>query len=375
MPPGENPGSTLARLRPNRLDWPSFGSLIAYALPPRDALGLPPVIDLPRKEVRRPGGGAGVLGTAYETWRVDLAPPCGAMQRDGGGSCPNCFSHDQPIDPARAPGKHQQAWYDNSSCRDAEFHLPDLGTGSSLSLGALEHRAGLLRRLDQLRRGLDAPAVQNMDVYRRQAWNLILAQGGKRNPFDLTQEPDRVRDLYGREEWGQAFLVARRLVEAGVRMVQVNLRGWDTHQHAFRDLKGRLLPSLDHCLSGFLDDLQARGLLDETLVVMCGEMGRTPRISVISRTGRNPAGDLFTPGRNHWGDVFPCLWAGGGIQHGRIVGQTDRDAGAPVSQAYSPADLAATIFHLLGIPSDRLFRDLEDRPHHVFQGRPIQALL
>src|SRR6185503_14359614 len=100
---------------------------------------------------------------------------------------------------------------------------------------------------------------------------LLTTKPGKRNPFDLTQESDATRDLYGREEWGQGFLVARRLVEAGVRMVQINLRGWDTHQNAFRDLKGKLLPSIDRCLSGFLDDLEARGLLDETLVVMCGE--------------------------------------------------------------------------------------------------------
>ena len=156
------------------------------------------------------------------------------------------------------------------------------------------------------------------DAQRDQALRLVLtSRPGKQNPFDLTQEPDRTRDLYGREEWGQAFLVARRLVEAGVRMVQVNLRGWDTHQNAFRDLKSRLLPSIDHCLSGFLDDLEERGLLDETLVVMCGEMGRTPRISPIAVGGKNASGEIFTAGRHHWGDVFPCFFAGGGIEPGR----------------------------------------------------------
>jgi hypothetical protein len=118
--------------------------------------------------------------------------------------------------------------------------------------------------------------VQKYDAFQRQALELIVTQRGKSNPFDLTQESDQMRDQYGREEWGQAFLVARRLVEAGVRMVQVNLRGWDTHQNAFRDLKGKLLPSLDRSLSGFLDDLTGRGLLDETLVVWGGEFGRTP---------------------------------------------------------------------------------------------------
>src|SRR5947209_20208922 len=132
-------------------------------------------------------------------------------------------------------------------------------------------------------------------------------------------------------------------------MVQVKRRGWKTHQNAFRDLKGKLLPSLDHCLSGLLDDLEQRGLLDETLVVMCGEMGRTPRISPISAGGRNASGEIFTPGRHHWGDVFPCFLAGGGIRPGQGVGRTDRHGGVPASAAYTPADLAATIFPLLGI--------------------------
>jgi uncharacterized protein (DUF1501 family) len=204
---------------------------------------------------------------------------------------------------------------------------------------------------------------------------LTTARPGRHNPFDLSQEPDRVRDLYGREEWGQGFLVARRLVEAGVRMVQVNLRGWDTHQNAFRDLKGKLLPSLDHCLSGLLDDLGQRGLLDEVLVVMCGEMGRTPRISPISPGGKNASGEVFTPGRHHWGDVFPCLLAGGGIRCGQVVGQTDRHGGTPVGEAYTPADLAATLFHQLGVGPDAEFHDAEGRPYRLTQGRPIGPLV
>ena len=214
------------------------------------------------------------------------------------------------------------------------------------------------------------------DAARHQAMRLLFAaRPGKHNPFDLSQEPDRVRDLYGREEWGQGFLVARRLVEAGVRIVQVNLRGWDTHQNAFRDLKGKLLPSLDRCLSGFLDDLQQRGLLDETVVVMCGEMGRTPRISPIAAGGKNASGEIFTPGRHHWGDVFPCFFAGAGIKAGQIVGQTDRQGGAPVTDAYTPADLAATIFHLFGVGPDAEFHDAEGRPYRFTLGRPIQALI
>src|SRR6185312_15579788 len=171
------------------------------------------------------------------------------------------------------------------------------------------------------------------------------------------------------------FLVARRLVQAGVRMVQVNLRGWDTHQNAFRDLKGKLLPSLDRCLSGFLDDLAARGLLDETLVVMCGEMGRTPRISPISAGGKNASGEVFTAGRHHWGDVFPCFFAGGGVHGGQVIGRTDHQAGTPVTQAFTPSDLAATIFRALGVDPNAEFHDTAGRPYRVYLGSPIPGLI
>lgn len=373
LPPGENT-NTIAVVKPRRFEWPSIGSAISYAMPGGGSLGLPPAIEIPRGNAHFPGSGPGMLSSKYAPWRVDLAPPCHAP--DAAGSCPNCFSHDQPDDPARAPGKQPGAWWDNSSCRDPSFHLPDLGLSTGLSLENLQSRATLLAELDAARRSLDGQsAVQSLDSFRRQAWDLILGQRGKDNPFDLTHESEAMRDLYGREEWGQAFLVARRLVESGVRMVQVNLRGWDTHQNAFRDLKGKLLPSIDDCLSGFLDDLEARGLLSETLVVMCGEMGRTPRISPISATGKNAAGVPFTPGRHHWGDVFPCFLAGGGIEPGRVIGETDRSAGSPTTEAYTPADLAATIFHCLGIDPGFEFHDLEKRPYRLFQGAPIAAVL
>src|SRR5207253_811615 len=149
------------------------------------------------------------------------APVCKAP--DAGGSCPNCYSHDDPNDPMRAPGRGPKAWWDNSSCRDASFHLPDL-SGAGLPLSTVENRAALLDQLERYRRGLDAAArstaFESWDVYRQQALRLLLAdRPGKHNPFDLAQEPDSIRDLYGREEWGQGFLVARRLIESGVRMV------------------------------------------------------------------------------------------------------------------------------------------------------------
>jgi len=296
------------------------------------------------------------------------------------GACPNCFSHDDPNDPARAAGTGPRAWWNNASCRDPDFRLPELGDPTVLSLPQLGDRTRLLARLEHFQRGLDQAGasgrLEAWDVHRQRAMQLLTTtRPGRHNPFDLSQEPGHIRDRYGREEWGQGFLVARRLVEAGVRMVQVNLRGWDTHQNAFRDLKGKLLPSLDHCLSGFLDDLEQRGLLDETLVVMCGEMGRTPRISPISAGGRNASGEIFTPGRHHWGDVFPCFFAGGGIRPGQVIGRTDREGGQPVSEASTPADLGATLFHLLGIGRDAEFHDAQGRPYRFYRGTPIRPLI
>jgi hypothetical protein len=371
LPPGETTNSiAIPRLR--RFEWPSIASMLAYAVPPGPGVGLPPAIDLPRNQQVPTGNGPGMLGPRYARWRVDLAPLCRAP--DPAGSCPNCFSHDQPDDPERQPGQLPKSWWDNSSCRRPDFRLPDLGP--EFSLPQLQDRLGLLSRLDLLDRRLEsAAALHGYDAHRTRALQLLVSQKGQKNPFDLSQEPDRIRDLYGREEWGQGFLVARRLVEAGVRMVQVNLRGWDTHQNAFRDLKGKLLPSLDYCLSGFLDDLKERGLLDHVLVVMCGEMGRTPKVAPIAAGGKNAAGVPFTPGRHHWGDVFPCFLAGAGIKAGQVVGRTDRFGGAPSSDAYTPPDLAATIFHLLGVGPEREFHDIEGRPYKIYQGQPITPVL
>jgi Protein of unknown function (DUF1501) len=376
LPPGDT-NASITNPRQGRFEWPSIGSLLAFALP-SSSQGLPSVIELPRTNLMKyPGRDPGILGPRYARWDVDLAPVCRAP--DAAGSCPNCFSHDNPNDPSRAPGKGPKAWWDNSSCRDPAFKLPVVG-GVAIDWVELQDRTSLLRRLDTCNQSLNradrAGGLAVWDASRHQAMNLLITMRQEgRNPFNLSQETDRVRDLYGREEWGQGFLVARRLIEAGVRMVQVNLRGWDTHQNAFRDLKGKLLPSLDRSLSGFLDDLQQRGLLDETLVVMCGEMGRTPRISPISPGGKNASGEVFTPGRHHWGDVFPCFFAGGGTRAGQIVGQTDKQGGLPVGQAYTPADLAATIFHLMGIGTDEEFHDLQGRPYRFSQGKPIRALI
>ena len=378
LPVGDT-NASISVSRPGRIAWPNIGSMIAYAAPVPPHVGWPAVVEIPRGNLMNyPGRDPGMLGPKYSRWGVDLAPKCNA--KDAAGSCPNCFSHDDPNDPARAAGPGPNAWWDNSSCRNPEFHLPNLGSEKGFSIPQLTNRNQLLQQMEKLRRRADQLQASSgelaWDAHREQALRLLVAaRPGQNNPFDLSQESEATRDLYGREEWGQAFLVARRLVESGVRMVQVNLRGWDTHQNAFRDLKGKLLPSIDHCLSGFLDDLADRGLLDETLIVMCGEMGRTPRISPIAVGGKNASGETFTPGRHHWGDVFPCFFAGGGIQPGRVIGTTDGQGGLPTTDAYTPCDLTATIFHLLGIGPEREFHDTEGRPYRIYRGEPIRPLL
>jgi hypothetical protein len=373
LPPGETT-NTIAQVRPRTMEWPSLGSMLAYAAPRADHSGLPPAIMIPRGGADWAGHRSGMLGARYQSWALDVAPICHAP--DAAGSCPNCFSHDQPDAPERQPGKGPKAWWDNSSCRNPEFRKPNLDLPAGLNLSRLENRQALLDQVERAARSLEhSSEARTIDIYRRQAMELMLAQHGKNNPFDLAQESEKTRELYGREEWGHGFLLARRLIEAGARIVQVNLRGWDTHQNAFRDLKGKVLPSFDRSFSGLLDDLKDRGLLDEILVVACGEMGRTPVISPISPNGLNAAGVPFTPGRHHWGDVFPCVLAGAGIKPGEVIGRTDPTGGYPDSEAFTPADLAATIFHLVGIGPDQEFRDVEGRPYRIYQGNPIAPVL
>ncbi len=280
LPPGDT-NASIGQPRLGRFEWPSIGSLIDYALTPetpspqpsppaaggegrvRGALlgtGLPAVVELPRgNNMKYPGRGPGILGPRYSRWGVNLAPPCRAP--DPAGSCPNCFSHDDPNDPERKAGKGPKAWWDNTSCRNPDFHLPDLAS-DGFSLPQIEDRTALLKRLDDLRRGVESA--------------------------------DR----------------------AG------GLDSWDAHRH------------------------QAMQLL------------------LASR-----------PGRHHWGDVFPCFFAGGGIRPGQVVGQTDKTGGLPATEPYTPADLAATIFHLLGVGPHEEFHDAQGRPYRIYQGDPISPLL
>ena len=162
--------------------------------------------------------------------------------------------------------------------------------------------------------------------------------------------------------------MARQLVQAGVNLVQVNLgnnESWDTHENNFPLLRDCLLPPTDRGVSALLDDLQALGLLDETLIVMCGEMGRTPNINA-------GAGASKVCGRDHWGAVQSVFIAGGGIKGGVVVGASDKHGAYPASDAQLPENLAATIYHALGIPDTATWKDEVDRPNHIYHGEPIR---
>lgn len=188
-----------------------------------------------------------------------------------------------------------------------------------------------------------------------------------RAAFDLSGESDRMLDAYGRNLFGWSCLLARRLVESGVRMVQVNLgrnETWDTHGNAFPHLKDNLLPPLDRCVAALIDDLDARGLLESTLIVMAGEFGRTPRISTLPQF-------YALPGRDHWGAVQTVFLSGGGVRGGNVVGSSDCVGAYPATSPQTPENLAATIFHTLGLPRDAAWHDPNGRPHFLYHAEPI----
>jgi uncharacterized protein (DUF1501 family) len=203
------------------------------------------------------------------------------------------------------------------------------------------------------------------------------AVGGQ--AFDLTREPAEVRDRYGRNPHGQSVLQARRLIEHGVPLVTVFWPNdgimnvsvyWDTHSRNFIDLRDRLMPAADQAFSALLDDLAERGLLDETLVLWTGEFGRTPRIGQ-----RNSDAGAGADGRDHWPNCFTSVLAGGGIRGGQVYGSSDRHAAFPASNAVRPVDLAATVYHALGIPAELALPDTQGRPLVICPGDVIRDLL
>ncbi len=213
-------------------------------------------------------------------------------------------------------------------------------------------------------------ATGRFAVWQQQALDLMASPAARR-AFDLNQETPATRDRYGRTKFGQCALLARRLVEAGVGLVQLNwprVEGglnnghWDTHSKNAEALRTVLMPRMDQAYAALLDDLTERGLLDETLVVWMGEFGRTPKIN-------------SNGGRDHWGAVFSVALAGGGVRGGQVFGSSDRLGAEPKSGRVQPADLAATIFHQLGFPPETEIRNTSGRPLPISRGEVIRQIL
>ena len=254
--------------------------------------------------------------------------------------------------------------------------LPMLTPRFDLTVERVGQRRELLNRLESTRHS--AAASLPDEAYEWMNAPRI------RDAFDLGREPAKMRDRYGRFRAGQACLMGRRLVEAGVPWVTVfcnhNIRGqdfyvgetdhygWDTHNDIFEDMKDHLLPRFDQAFSALLDDLHERGLLKSTLVVCMGEFGRAPLVAIEKTAGRG------SPGRKHWAACYSVLLAGAGIAVGAVFGKSDKRAAYVLDDPVSPCDLSATMFHALGIPADTHFRDLMNRPARIVSGHPLTRL-
>jgi uncharacterized protein (DUF1501 family) len=249
------------------------------------------------------------------------------------------------------------------------FQAPSLSLPEDLDRDRVGGRLDLLAAVEGQQRQLDAGAEgANLDRHRAQAVSL-LTDAKVRRAFDVRNADAKTQDRYGRNAFGWSLLLARRLVEAGVSLVQVNLGNnetWDTHQAAFPNLKDFLLPPTDRAVSALLDDLHQSGLLDSTLIVMAGEFGRTPRI--FSLPG------VKLPGRDHWGAVQTVFFAGGGVRGGTVVGSSDKNGGFPQTDPQTPENLGATIYSALALPETTTWHDPTERPHFIYQGKPIQGL-
>lgn len=326
------PGSA-RQIKPG--DWPYFGSIVkmlkpSQKLPALTTVWLPDMMRL-NDSVTPAGQTAGFLGKLWEPERF-------------------------VGDPAAA-----------------DYHIEGLSLTGEISRVRVDHRRELLSQLDQhFHQTARGDAVQAWDRLSHHAFDLVTS-GAARAAFDLSKESDRTRDRYGRYTWGQSVLLARRLIEAGVRLVHVNWPRepgdsavdnpmWDTHAQNADRLQDCLCPQFDVTFAALMDDLADRGLLDETLVVVVGEFGRTPRI--------NKQG-----GRDHWGHVFSMALAGAGIRGGQVIGASDKNGAYPTTDPIRGGDLTATIFHLLGIDPASMFKDKANRPHMLTHGEPIAAAL
>jgi hypothetical protein len=329
-------------------DWPSMGSVVEYLTQryPEFGRDMPSYAVVPnflgrlqdyRVQLLRPGETAGWLGRGYDPINTRIE------KRD---------SKDNP-------------YFRDCTDEELTFQIEGLVNHESLTLDRLSRRSSLLQQFDDGRRAITAKQLDAYDQFQRRALNLVTSAKA-REALDITREPAELRDRYGRHLFGQSTLMARRLIEAGTRFVTVHYDcvdgySWDSHRSS-NYLEKHLIPTLDQALSSLIIDLDDRGLLDETLVVCLGEMGRTPKANSVW-------------GRNHWSTLFPAVLAGAGIHRGGLFGESDRDGAYAVTPPVSPENLAATIYHALGIDHQLRVPDAQGRPTHVVHnGEPVFEL-
>ena len=343
--------------RPKTTDFPSIASVVTGLFAPRN--NLPPAAVLPEKLVHVtgrtiPGQFGGEMGPRFDPWFIEASnyrdskyvhgafPEYGFQRQDGRTTPPNY-----------------------------RFAAPRLELAHDLLPDRIGTRNRLLDSLDRQRRELDrTESTGGFDRYRQTATSMLL-DGRVHRALDVHSAPTKVQERYGRNSFGWSLLMARQLVEAGVRMVQVNLgndESWDTHERAFHNLREFLFPPTDRAVSALIDDLQERGLLDDVLIVMAGEFGRTPKVMV------DKSSVTKTAGRDHWGAVQTVFFAGGGTKGGTVVGASDKIGGYPSVDPQTPENMAATIYQALGLPKTVAWTDALDRPHHVYHGEPIRGL-
>lgn len=315
-------------INPSRTDLPGVGTLVGW-LAQRDGYsrGVPPYVITPfptcdSKVYLTPGQHGGCLGPRYDPFVLDDDPNA------------------------------------------ADFKVKNMVLDGSLTQARLQERLGLLKGVSASARQIVSPLTMEMDIFNQQAASLL--QSGKAaEAFDLTKEPDSVRERYGRHSWGQSHLLARRLVEAGTRFV-TTVNGpsikWDTHKDNFNLLKNTLVPPMEQAYAALLDDLEERGLLDTTLVVWMGEFGRSPKI--------NEDG-----GRDHWPSCYSVLMAGGGIRGGQVIGASDSTGAVPKERPTTPADIHATMYAALGYDFRSItFPSSDGRPISLTDGAVMNEL-
>ena len=340
--------------KPKPTDHPSMAAIAGQLTQTNN--NLPPAIVLPEKLIHRtgrviPGQFAGQMGNQHDPYFLD----CCQFNAQNYGAWPEY-------------GFHHQRGKENP--RGFQFTTPSLKLPHGVSKSKFAERTQLVDLFDKQKRDLEKLAeVESFDRFQQRAISLM-TDGKMKKVFDISDADVKTQERYGKHVFGWSCLLAKRLVESGVNLVQVNLGNnetWDTHGNAFPNLKNYLFPPMDQAVSALINDLDESGLLDSTLIVMGGEFGRTPKIF------RLPA-HYALPGRDHWGKVQTVLLAGGGVQGGRVVGSSDKDGGYPKDDPQKPENLAATIYQSLGLPKSSTWYDLIDRPMPVYHGTPIRGL-